>query len=151
MLKPSARRCLMKACTVGVHGLARRRTVSPTRTTGVMLLPIRVISSSLTCGASHSRKRGAERPPITTVRTATSIPVGSAYGWSPRLSRQRAEVDADVEVSFRRQPDPQVRWDCGTVASGRHVANILAGYRLPATARLCFGGGWPRRQDDGQR
>src|SRR6516164_6973925 len=45
-LKPDARRWRMNAWIVAVHGPAPRRTVSPTRTTVVMLPPARTSSCS---------------------------------------------------------------------------------------------------------
>src|SRR3954453_22380491 len=58
--KLDARRGRMKAWIVGVQGPARR-TVSPTRTTGVMLPPTRTISSASCLGLTRS---GSSPPTI---------------------------------------------------------------------------------------
>src|SRR3954468_335622 len=97
-VKPQARRWCRSAWIVGVHGPEPRRTVSPTRTTGVMLPPGRTISSSV------------------------MLEVGEHRGPRPRLAalhHDRPALLAPQVLAQRRGPAAAIEHEAGGVAVGQ--------------------------------
>src|SRR5689334_8527938 len=110
---PDARRWRMNAWTVGVHGPAARRTVSPTRATAVMFPPARTSSRSPATPRSYGRlHRGRpDRRADALAVQPRGEPPGLLVERPPRAGRQALEQphrDDPVGVLHPGADDPAV-------------------------------------------